>query len=158
MKHEYYYNLDMSPTGWIKSSFYVIVGLISSSLNYIGVKNDIVGLLAALIVIDYITGIWKAWKFNVKITSKRSSRGILEKTILLIIPLLIGAVSKILGYSVTTLVQPVFAMICLSELYSIIGNLTCIYSGENKEEIDAVTYVLKKIKDLIFKKIDNNEQ
>jgi toxin secretion/phage lysis holin len=144
--------------GWIKSSFYVIIGFIASSLNYIEVKKDIVLLLAFLIVLDYITGIWKAWKFNIKITSKRSSRGILEKMILLIIPLLIGAVSKILGYSVATLVQPVFAMICLSELYSIIGNLTCIYSGENKEELDAVTYVLKKIKDMIFKKIDNNEQ
>lgn len=157
--------LDTSFFGWCKAAFYIIVGIISTSVHYIGVKNDIVLTLTTLMIADWLTGILKAHQLNIALTSKKSNKGLLEKLMLLIIPVSIGAVFKVINIPIGITIQTVFSLLIVTELYSLIGNCYCIYTKEDIKEYDAVSAAIRWIRKIIFtalkgffneKKDDNN--
>lgn len=157
--------LDTSFIGWCKAAFYIIVGIISTSIHYIGLKNDIVLTLTTLMIVDWLTGILKAHQLDIAVTSKKSNKGLLEKLMLLIIPVSIGAVFKVINIPIGITIQTVFSLLIVTELYSLIGNCYCIYTKEDIKEYDAVSAAIRWIRKIIFtalkgffneKKDDNN--
>lgn len=143
--------LDISAFGWAKVCFYFLSLWVSSCITYIGVRHDIVFTLTILMVADYVSGIIKAWKLKIEVTSKRSNKGIIEKATLLAIPFAIGIVGKVVGVPIGFTIQWFFTMITVAELYSFIGNCYGIYTGKDVKEFDAVTYILRFIKEIVLK-------
>lgn len=143
--------LDMSLFGWAKVIFYFVSLWIGSCITYIGVRHDIVFTLTILMVADYISGIIKAWKLKIEVTSKRSNKGIIEKITLLAIPMSMGMVFKVVNIPIGITIQSVFTILIVAELYSFIGNCYCIYTGKDVKEFDAVTYILRFIKEIVLK-------
>lgn len=147
--------LDISFFGWLKVCFYFISLYIGSTITYIGVRHDIVMTLTILMVADYFSGIIKAWKLNIDVTSKRSNKGIIEKITLLAIPFSMGLVFKVVHIPIGITIQTVFTLLIVAELYSFIGNCYCIYTGKDIKEFDAVTYMLRFLKDVLLKFLRN---
>lgn len=147
--------IDTSCPGWIKSIFYIIIGASTAVFDYIDVKSILVGTLTLLMVLDWITGLLKAWKLKIPITSKRSGKGLVEKLILLVIPVAIGITMKAIGFNFGVTVNAIFAMLCVAELYSLIGNCYCIYTGVDEKEFDAVTAVIKFVRSNMIKGLKN---
>jgi phage-related holin len=142
--------LDTSFWGWCKAIFYVIVGVASTSIHYIGVKNDIVLTLTTLMIADWLTGILKAHQLEIELTSKKSNKGLIEKLMLLIIPVSIGIVFKVINIPIGITVQTVFSLLIVTELYSLIGNCYCVYTKEDIKEYDAVSAAIRWIRKVIF--------
>lgn len=142
--------IDMSSWGWLKATGYIIAAFIGATTTYIGVRADIVAALTILMVADYASGIVKAWKLKIPITSKRSNKGLIEKIAMLAIPISIGAVLKVINLPIGVTIQTLFCMLIVAELYSFIGNCYCIYTREDVKEFDAVTAVLKYIRVMVL--------
>ena len=142
--------VDTSAWGWIKAGIYILAAVIGSSITYIGVRQDIVLTLTILMIADYISGIVKAWKLKIPITSKKSNKGLIEKIAMLAIPVSIGAVLKVINIPIGVTIQSIFSLLIVAELYSFIGNCYCIYTREDTKEFDAVTAVLKYIRQAVL--------
>jgi phage-related holin len=143
--------IDTTSWGWTKSVGYAVAILIGNFLTSINVTLDLVITLTVLMVLDWLTGMLKAHKVGIPITSKRSNKGLMEKSILLFIPLVIAFVAKAIGIPLGITVKTIFSMLIVAELYSLLGNCYAIYTGQNQKEYDAVTAVLLYIKDSIRK-------
>lgn len=142
-------HIDTSFWGYIKCLVYIIGVTIGASLNYIGVEKVLVYTLTGLMMADWVTGILKAWKLGYSITSKRSNKGIIEKLCLLIIPIAIAVTLKAVNVPIGITIRSCFTLLLIAELYSLVGNCYCIYSGNEEKEWDAVSAVLKFIRNTI---------
>lgn len=143
--------IDTSPFGWFKSFMYVVAVYVGNALTYINVDHALFIGLSVMMALDWLTGVWKAGSLGIKVTSKRSNRGVLEKSVLLLIPLSIAFVAKVINIPLGVTIKTMFSILTLAELYSVIGNCYCIYTKQDHKEYDAVTAVLKYLRDLVRK-------
>lgn len=143
--------IDTSVLGWIKTFVYILAVYVGNALTYINVDSSLFVGLSIMMVLDWITGVFKSRSLGITISSKRAERGILEKSALLIIPLSIAYVAKIINIPLGVTIKTMFSLLIVAELYSIIGNCYCIYTGEDHKEYDAVTAVLKYVRNAIRK-------
>lgn len=111
-----------------------------------GVEMEVITILTILILIDTATGVIKAGSLkNQKITSSGFSRGILSKLLLILIPFVLALTGQAMKLNLGWLVAGAMTMLCLSEAYSIIGNIGAIILKKEIAEFDVLEYVLKKI-------------
>lgn len=143
-------DVDDSFWGWVKFLFYIIACAIGIGLDYIGVERDFVYTLTGLMLLDWLTGILKAWKLGVLITSKKSNKGLVEKFALMVIPIAIGVTLKVVGIPIGITIKGCFSLLCVAELYSFIGNCYCIYTGEDQKEYDAASAIIKYVRNKIL--------
>ena len=144
------YEVDTSVLGWVKAIFAIVAMILGMAIDYIGVERALVYTLTGLMVIDWITGILKSRKLKIPITSKRSHKGLAEKFALMIIPISIGITLKVIGIPIGITIKATFSLFCVMELYSLIGNCYCVYTGEQEKEFDATSAVIKWIRKLIL--------
>lgn len=154
--------IDTTFWGWIKSALYFVSMALSLGINYIEASERIIFTLTALMVVDWLTGITKAIRLNIKPTSKRSNKGLIEKVMLLVIPISIGVTLKAIDIPIGVTMQTVFSLLLVAELISVISNCYCIYTKTDIQEYDAVTALLKWLKSTIMKAFkgflsDNNK-
>lgn len=152
-------NVDTSVWGWIKTSVYaaavIIVNYIGKFFTYIEVENMLVVTLTVIMMFDWVTGILKARSLNIKITSKKSNKGVLEKAVLLSVPLAIAFAAKVIDIPLGVTVKGLFSILIVAELYSAIGNCYCIYTKEDIKEYDAVTAIMKWLRTSLSKVLKN---
>ena len=108
--------------------------------------------LTILMVVDFFTGILTSYKIDGRcaITSRKMTMGAVAKLLIVLIPFVLILAAKGVGYDLVVLVQGAISMLVLAETYSIIGNIHAFKTGKRSKEIDAVSFVLKKIKDMVF--------
>lgn len=147
--------VDTSFWGFVKAVFYIIGALIGASLDYAEIERSLLATLTILMFADWVTGLLKAWKLKIDITSKRSNKGVIEKICLLAIPIAIAFTFKTVGIEMSMTIKSAFTMLIVAELYSLVGNCYCIYTGVDEKEFDAVTAVLKFIRGSVFKVLRN---
>lgn len=133
----------MIPTQ-IKNLGYVIAAIL-------GIKYDAVVAFSFLMVIDVITGVLASasidgWR---SITSKRLSFGVISKLLLLFIPVSIALAGKVVGEDFSVLVRSSVSILAVAESYSIIGSIYAVKHGQRVPEFDAISVILKKIRDLL---------
>lgn len=122
-----------------------------TACNYFDISSESLGILAILLVIDYMTGIAKTYVINkADIRSYRAIAGILAKISVLLVPITLAVAAKQINYDLTAFVDTVISMLVLAEVYSIIGNIRVIQTGKPVQEIDAVSFVLAKISNIIL--------
>ena len=107
--------------------------------------------LTILMVVDFFTGIMTAYAIDGResITSRKMTIGAAAKALILLIPFVLTLTAKGVGYDLVFFVQGSISMLVLAETYSIIGNIHAFKTGKRSKEIDAVSFVLKKIKDML---------
>lgn len=134
-----------------KILFLSAASFIAGGLTYIGIDKEAFSIFTALVVVDFFTGIMKAWYVGEKISSNKAKYGVFSKISLLIIPITIAASAKAIGEDASTFFVWVFNLLIISEAYSILGN---VYSIRNKKELpewDVISLIGKRIRDFFTK-------
>lgn len=119
------------------------------ALAYTGIPGEPLGVLVALMTLDFFAGVVAARTVLEPVTSYRMRRGAASKVGLLSIPLVLALAAKGLGADFTWLVGWVVSIFILSEAYSIVGHVYTIRTGESVPEWDAVAIVLRKMRELM---------
>lgn len=141
-------NLSTSTIANIKNFGYIPAFLVGLSMeNYT--------ILAVFMGIDIITGVIKSFKVSGghSIKSRKIQAGILSKSCILIIPVLIVWAGRGVDVNLLWFGRGALGMLILAECYSIVGNIHAITRNKEKDEFDAVSFVLNKIKFIIEKLI-----
>lgn len=133
----------------IKNSSYVVVFVASS--NYLGLVPESIAILSGLIVLDIITGIFKSgvlygWQ---TIRSSRLASGTLAKMLLLLVPTSLALAGKGVSIDMSVVAQSAITVLILSQAYSVIGNVHAVQTGTDKNEFDAVAFILRSVRDLL---------
>jgi phage-related holin len=117
---------------------------------YFDMSWESLSILALLLTIDYFTGIAKVYMIDKsEIKSYKAIAGIISKVTVLIIPIALYIAAKKIDFDLHSYVDAIITMLVLAETYSIIGNVRSIQLRENIQEIDAVSFVLKKLTHVI---------
>lgn len=130
----------------IKAAFLLVQGIISWLLIFAGLNSEAFYILSILLVIDFMTGLWKAKSLGHHLTSNKMKYGVISKLSLLIIPIVIGLGVRALGQDASQLLLISINILILSEMYSIIGNIYSARTGQELPEFDALSAIAKGIR------------
>lgn len=135
----------------LKNSGYVAAFVASAA--YLGISPESIMVLAGVIVIDIITGVLKSaalhgWR---SITSSKFSAGVLAKLLLILVPITLALGGKGVGLDMGLLVQGSITVLILSQVYSILGNIRSLQTLDDKNEFDAVAFIMRQLRDILEK-------
>lgn len=141
----------LEATTTIKIIWNFLIVLLSGVLAYLEISQEPFTIFAILLVIDYITGVWKAKTLGISITSNKMKYGLISKLSLLIIPIVLAMGAKATGADYHYILLSGMYILVLSEVYSIIGNVYCMNTGEELPEYDAVAMLGKQIRNILIR-------
>jgi len=132
---------------YTKVFFLAVASFFASILTYVGIDKEAFAIFTALVVIDFATGVTKAWYIGEHITSNKAKYGVFSKISLLLIPIVIAAAAKAIGADAKTFFVWALNLLIISEAYSIMGNIYSIRSKKELPEWDVISIIGKKIRD-----------
>lgn len=117
----------------------------------LGLSMESYYILAALMVVDVALGVIKTIviKGGQALTSYRLVSGVLSKLSLILVPLVIAYAGRGVGIELLALAKGALGMFILAQAYSIIGSVYAINAGKEITEFDAVSFILKRIRQTI---------
>lgn len=122
---------------------------------FIGISLESYSILAVLIILDVGTGVTRSLVITGgrSVTSKKLGMGVLKKGHMMLIPWLLVLSGHGMGVDLLLVAKAILGGLIASELYSIMGNIYSIYTGEDKPEFDGVAFVLRKSMGMVKKVI-----
>ena len=143
------YATQISIWSALKNSSYIVAFMASS--QYLGLVPESIAILAGLIILDIVTGIFKSgilygWQ---TIRSSRLASGTLAKMLLLLVPTSLALAGKGVSLDMSAVAQSAITVLILSQAYSVIGNVHAVQTGTDKNEFDAVAFILRSVRDLL---------
>ena len=136
----------MNMLGWIGNC---LLGLGAWALMYTGLPAEPAAILTVLMCVDFIAGVSRAHVLGEPVTSHRMKVGAVTKCGVMTVPLVMALTAKGLGADFNWLVSWTVSVFILSETYSIVANIYAARTGIILPEFDAVSAVLKKVRELI---------
>lgn len=136
----------MSMLVWVGNG---LLALGAWALVYTGMPAEPAAILAVLMCVDFVAGISRARVMGEAVTSHRMKVGAISKCGVLTVPLVMALTAKALGSDFQWLVQWTVSLFVLSEAYSIIANVYTARTGIAAPEWDAVSLVLKKVRNMV---------
>lgn len=136
----------------VNTEMSIFMAVIASFFTFIDISIIQMGVLAALMSIDFVAGLVKSYRINPQnIKSETAKIGIISKLLYLLVPIVIALAMKGLNIEGIGLVLVNFSInaMILSEAYSILANIYAFKYKKEVEEIDAISYILKMIKNQI---------
>lgn len=132
-------------------------------LSYLWLKNEVLLILTALVVIDIITGIRASLSIDKKgVKSSVAIGGIMKKIGVIWVPFVLAMSMKWLGYDGAFFIDTVLGFIIVAEAYSALSNYYSIRKGERVPEIDAIGMLLKRIQkqmeNMLTKRIGEDQE
>ena len=148
--------IHLSAWANFKNTSYVLVFVASS--QYLGLVPESVAILAGLIVLDIVTGIIKSgilygWR---SIRSSRLASGTLSKMLLILIPASLAFAGKGINVDLSLIAQSSITVLVLSQAYSIIGNIHAVQTRTEKNEFDAVAFIMRSLRDVLERFMEKN--
>ncbi len=139
--------IDIGIKGLLKSLLYFVAGAYAWIENT-GLSAYVLTSLALFMALDMVLG-WIKASVVVGLdnpSSKKAKKGILVKSVIFVIPVVVGIIWGALGDTNTAIkvVNVQLTGLLIAEGYSIIGNAYAIYTGEELSEFDAITFLFKK--------------
>ena len=124
-------------------------------IGSVGLSPESFMILAVLMMIDTFTGVVRTIRIRggQSFTSMRLTSGIIRKSLIIIVPLVIAWAGKGAGIDLSTLAQGVLAVLVLSEAYSILGNIHAIHIGKDVREFDAIAWILGLVRSELENKL-----
>ncbi len=119
----------------------------------LGINPEAVSILAAFMLIDIVLGVAHSAALHGgrSIRSRTLIHGIVSKFLVLMIPAILVYTGKGVGMNFVPLITATISVLILAEAYSMLGHIQSIRSGEDVIEFDAVSLVLKSIRNFIEK-------
>ncbi len=113
---------------------------------FLDIDVNIVKILAILMAVDTVLGIFKAIRLREKISFKKLIWGMVTKTSVLIVPMILALVAKALSFDFTWFVNAVLNILVLAEAFSSISNIISIKEGKQVENQDFITKLLHGVR------------
>jgi len=134
-----------------------MVGYASSVayFSYLNIPTEQVGILAVLMVIDFITWIGKQYRVDkTQIKSHLAWLGVIKKVATLITVLSVALVMKWLDINDGKYVSSILWIFIMAEGYSTIQNVYAIRTGKILPEFDVISLLIKEVWDFFKRRID----
>lgn len=122
---------------------------LASLVTSLGLDTSKLKILCFLMLLDLVTGTVKAYSRKEPITSNRLTAGLLSKLMILVIPLAIALMAKGVEVDLTWLIRYTVSVLIVAEAYSVVGNIYTSKTGNNVEEIDAVSAVVRALRAVV---------
>jgi hypothetical protein len=140
----------------LKLAVYAFFG---ASFAYFGIPAEAYWIMAALILVDTVTGSVRAIRVDARsFTSAALRNGVLAKLLLLLIPLIVAMVAKSIPHPLDAMAMNMVAasigILAVSEAYSAIANIGAIIKKDGGPESDGVSFVISKILGLLRALLD----
>ncbi len=126
-------------------------------MQYLDLEAEVISIFAILLSIDLVTGWAKTVSLGEKPRSRRLAKGILAKSVLLLMPIVLALGAKAIHMDATVLVYVFINALILSEVYSIIGNIYTIRTGRATEEYDVISKILKVIRTMLNRLLEEGK-
>jgi len=137
-------------TDWLADYWYEIKMVIYAVFAFLQIDLDIVKILSVLMVIDTILGVIKSLYINkLQFSFKVLLWGIVSKSTILLIPMILALVALVLGFDFKWLVEIVLKILVVSEGISSITNILSIKERKNIENTDYISKLLHGIRDTL---------
>ena len=133
-------------TSTAKMLFLIVMNAVAGVLAYVDLNVEVFSIFTALVVTDFVTGVAKAHTIGESITSNKAKYGIISKLSLIVLPVVMAAASKAIGQDAGTLFIWGMNLLIISEVYSVIGNIYTIRSGEELPEWDVISLLGKRVR------------
>lgn len=108
-------------------------------------------ILGWMIIFDFVTGLSKSYILNIAITKKKMLDGIILKTVIFIIPLVMALLAKGIGLDAKEYLFWVISILIVAEGYGILGNIISIKDRKQVEEKDIVNIILHHFRNLMLR-------
>ena len=132
------------------SYFYnAVVAALAFVMTYTGMAVEPAVILAILMVVDFFSGITKAWVTGEPISSAKMKAGAAGKLLLLMIPLVLALAAKGMGVQWTWIVAWCVNVMILSEAYSFISNVYSIKTKKALPEWDAIAMIGGRLRQIL---------
>lgn len=129
----------------------------ASLLQFLDIDAKKLSILVMLMCIDMVTGTFKAYSIKENITSRRWIAGFLSKLLVLLVPFTIALMAKGVEFDIKWFIGFSISLMIVSESYSILGNIYTFRTGEEVAEIDALSYLIKKIREVLENMIEKGK-
>jgi hypothetical protein len=116
-----------------------------------------------MMVIDYLTGFYKSYQLNLRITKSRFVAGLFAKVTVFLLLLAIGLMlyalgivspSSIVHFDLESYMSYVIFLLIVNEGYSITGNIISAREKQEIVEVDFITLAIRKFRVVFEKKLD----
>lgn len=142
-------------SGTLAEYWHEIKTLVYVIFTFLNIDMDIVKILSILMAVDTTLGAIKAlYLKELRFTFKKLLWGIVSKSTVLLIPMLLALVSLGLGYDFKWVVDIVLKILIVSEGISSITNILSIKEEKNIENTDYVSKLLHAIRDFLKNKME----
>lgn len=123
---------------------------IVSFFVFLNIPQEQIGILAILMLIDWITGVGKQLRVDkTNVTSYRMGLGVMKKAWVILLLMSGGLVIKSFKLDPWVYVETALSILIMSEFYSIIQNVYAIRTWVILPEYDAISVTLKKLASFI---------
>jgi phage-related holin len=127
-----------------KPLYYTIFTTIGIALDYVGLDPLVIIILTLTFILDFLTGMLKAYTFG-----EYKSRIGWVRTIAKVLGMgLIGCIAlvlKLVGMPYTIFVTSSFMILACHDLISATSNIYAIRTGQKLEEFDAISVLIKAL-------------
>ena len=127
---------------------------LASLVQFLEIDAKKLSILVILMCIDMLTGTFKAYRTKENITSRRWIAGFLSKLVVLLVPFTIALMAKGVDFDVKWFIGFSISIMVIAEAYSILGNIYTFKTGEAVAEIDAVSAIIKVLRNFIENMIE----
>lgn len=127
---------------------------LASLVQFLEIDTKKLSILVVLMCIDMLTGTFKAYRTKENITSRRWIAGFLSKLVVLLVPFTIALMAKGVDFDVKWFIGFSLSIMVIAEAYSILGNIYTFKTGEAVEEIDAVSAIIKVLRNFLENMIE----
>lgn len=122
---------------------------------FLDIDVNTVKILAILMAVDTVLGIFKAIRLKQKVSFKKLVWGMITKVSVLIVPMILALVAKALSFDFTWFVNAVLNILVLAEAFSSISNIISIKEGKQIENQDFITKLLHSVRVGLSRIINN---
>ena len=127
---------------------------LASLVQFLEIDGKKLSILVVLMCIDMLTGTFKAYRTKENITSRRWIAGFLSKLVVLLVPFTIALMAKGVDFDVKWFIGFSISIMVIAEAYSILGNIYTFKTGEAVAEIDAVSAIIKVLRNFLENMIE----
>lgn len=149
-------NYLSSLSGVLSEYWQEIKTIIYIAFAFLNIDMNTVKILSILMAIDTTLGVIKSMYLKeLRFTFKKLLWGLVSKSTVLLIPMLLALVSLGLGYNFKWVMELVLKILIVSEAISSITNILSIKEEKNIENTDYVSRLLYTIRDSLKNKMKN---
>jgi len=122
-------------------------------LTYLKIDAEDFMILGILLILDFLSGMCKAYVMGYGIRYERAVAGVLSKLLILVVPIVLAFMALGINQDakLATYINYAISALIIAETYSIIDNLYTIKTKENSGKIDLVSFVIRGIRAFLEK-------